>query len=307
MSPTAVRPPLPPGRAVDLPGRGTTFVRDQAGPPGAPTILLLHGWTASADLNWCTAYPALGRRWRVVALDHRGHGRGVRSQEMFTLEDCADDAAALVAAMGLGRVVAVGYSMGGAVAQLLWRRHPDLVEGLVLCSTSAHFSETSRERVLFSVLGATSRIARVTSDARRARIAMRFMEGRAGASILREWAVAELQAHDWLRIVEAGRAIGRFSSREWVASIDVPTSVLVTTQDTVVPTPRQLELAAAIPRTSLHTIDADHGVCLRRPQLFVPALVAAVASVAAQPSSRPLASAAISNSPPSTTNDAPVT
>ena len=157
------------------------------------------------------------------------------------------------------------------------------------------------------MLGATSRIAKVTSDARRARIAMHFMEGRAGASILRDWAVNELQNHDWLRIVEAGRAIGRFSSRDWIRGLDVPAAVLATLQDAVVPTARQLELAESIPRSSLHTIDADHGVCIRRPQLFVPALLAAVASVADQPFSRLLASAAMSSNPPSTTNDEPVT
>jgi pimeloyl-ACP methyl ester carboxylesterase len=45
-------PRLPFGRRIELPDRGTTFVRRLAGPPGAPTVLLLHGWVASAGLNW---------------------------------------------------------------------------------------------------------------------------------------------------------------------------------------------------------------------------------------------------------------
>src|SRR5205085_6777031 len=83
---------MPPGRHVELPGRGTTFVRELDGPPGAPVLLLLHGWTASSDLNWFGAYDALGHAHRVIALDHRGHGRGIRSARWFRLEDCADDA-----------------------------------------------------------------------------------------------------------------------------------------------------------------------------------------------------------------------
>ncbi|MET0577730.1 MAG: hypothetical protein ABW122_03670, partial [Ilumatobacteraceae bacterium] len=47
----AARPALPPGRHVWLAGRGRTFVREVAGPPGAPVVMLLHGWTATADLN----------------------------------------------------------------------------------------------------------------------------------------------------------------------------------------------------------------------------------------------------------------
>ena len=75
----------------------------------------------------------------MVAPDLRGHGRGIRSRRPFRLEDCADDLAALVEQLGCGPVVVVGYSMGGLVAQLLWRRHPDLVAGLVLCSTARVF------------------------------------------------------------------------------------------------------------------------------------------------------------------------
>ncbi|MBA2283374.1 MAG: alpha/beta fold hydrolase, partial [Acidimicrobiia bacterium] len=128
------------GRVLDLPGRGRTWVRDIPGPtPDAPVVLLLHGFTATADLNWVTSYSSLAKRYRVLAIDHRGHGRGIRSRRPFRLEDCADDAAAACAALGLERVVACGYSMGGPIAMLLWRRHPALVRGLVLCATARRF------------------------------------------------------------------------------------------------------------------------------------------------------------------------
>src|SRR3954464_11637259 len=93
----SVPPPiaLPPGRAVQLPGRGTTFVREAAGAPGAPPLALLHGWTATADLNWSASYGLLSRYFRVLAMDHRGHGRGIRARRPFRLEDCADDVAAM--------------------------------------------------------------------------------------------------------------------------------------------------------------------------------------------------------------------
>ena len=69
----------------------------------APTLVLLHGWTASADLQFFTAYEALGQAYSFVAVDHRGHGRGIRNtRDPFRLEDAADDAAALIRALGLG-------------------------------------------------------------------------------------------------------------------------------------------------------------------------------------------------------------
>src|SRR2546427_10570624 len=118
-------PRLPPGRYVDLPGRGRTWVIDAPGPVGAPTLVLLHGLSATAALNWFTTFPTLARRFRLVAPDLRGHGRGIRSNRTFRLEDCADDIAALADALGIERFIPVGYSMGGPVAQLVWHRHPE--------------------------------------------------------------------------------------------------------------------------------------------------------------------------------------
>src|SRR5690606_18858711 len=74
-------PELPDGREVELEGLGSVLVREVAGPPGAPAVFLLHGWTASADLNFFTCYRPLGERFRVLAFDHRGHGRGLRTRK----------------------------------------------------------------------------------------------------------------------------------------------------------------------------------------------------------------------------------
>ena len=127
------------GERIELAGRGTTFARVIDGPPGAPTVVLLHGWIASGGLNWFTAFGPLSQRYRVIAPDMRGHGRGIRSRRRFRLADCADDVAALLEHLGAEPAIVVGYSMGGPIAQLLWRRHPDRVAGLVLCATSYRF------------------------------------------------------------------------------------------------------------------------------------------------------------------------
>src|SRR6266566_6327264 len=147
---------------VTLPGRGVTVVREWPGPPGASTIVLLHGVTLTADLNWSGVLPTLGRHFRVIAFDQRGHGRGIQPGRWFRLEDCADDVACLAGVLGAERVTAVGYSMGGLVAQLLWRRHPDLVDGLVLCSTGRNFRGSPLESLMAMALPT---VAAVTSMA----------------------------------------------------------------------------------------------------------------------------------------------
>ena len=112
--PLVAPPGVPDGRFVELPGRGTTFVREIAGPAGAPTLVLLHGWTASSALNWFPAYESLGSRFRVIAIDHRGHGFGIRSSAPFRLADCADDVAVLADVLGIDRLIAVGLFDGRA-------------------------------------------------------------------------------------------------------------------------------------------------------------------------------------------------
>ena len=268
---------LPPGRHVDLPGRGTTFVREAAGRPDRPALLLLHGWTTSADLGWGASYPALlDAGWPLVALDHRGHARGIRGDGPFSLEDCADDAAALIDTLDVGPVVAVGYSMGGPVAQLLWQRHRSSVAGLVLCATSRTFNGTPRERAMFSLLGGACATARRLREQRRADLAIRLLGNhRPDPEAWRSCAAT----HDWLSVFDAGRAIGRFDSRDWAPTIDVPTSVVVTTRDHVVPPSRQLELAAAIPGATVHPVCGDHAVCLAQAEELSPALLRALESV----------------------------
>ena len=89
----APEPPveLPEGRIVHVPGRGEFFLRDTGG-HGTP-VLLLHGWMFQSDLNWFRTYgPLADAGYRVLAVDHRGHGRGLRTPEPFRLVDCAHDA-----------------------------------------------------------------------------------------------------------------------------------------------------------------------------------------------------------------------
>jgi 3-oxoadipate enol-lactonase len=275
---TAVSPQLPQGAAMELPGRGTTFVRTVPGPVGAPTLLLLHGWTATADLNWFTCYQALGRDYRVIALDHRGHGRGIRSRKLFRLEDCADDAVAVLDVLGIDRCIPVGYSMGGPVAQLIWKRHRERIDGLVLCATSGYFSTSREEKLSFLGLSGLAAVARLTPvQARRWLTEQLYLQRK--TSLWEPWAVQQASQHDWRTVLEAGRAIGSFSSRQWIGQVDVPTSVVITMRDRIVPVRRQVRLFEAIPGAQAFRVDGDHDVVVSNGPRFAPALLRAADSV----------------------------
>lgn len=259
-------------RDIEIPGSGIVRVRDIPGPPGAPAVVLLHGLGATARLNWGPSFRALSQRFRVVAIDQRGHGRGLRTW-WFRLEDCADDAAAVADALGIQRFIAAGYSMGGPVAKLVWRRHRDRVSGLVLCATAYRFTRGVPHRM--------SPALPVIANA------VRFLPGQAHQRLvdnmllrvrderLRERVRVEFAGHDPATVLQAAGAVGSFSSRGWLAEIDVPTAVIVTSRDTTVPPRRQRRMAALIPDAHVIEIDGDHVACVAAADRFVPVLVEA--------------------------------
>jgi 3-oxoadipate enol-lactonase len=288
-----VAPPgIPPGYVRTVAGRGELFYRQHVGPPGAPTLLLLHGWTASADLQFFTAYRALSDAYSFVALDHRGHGRGIRTSEPFTLEACADDAAALVRDLRVGPVIVVGYSMGGPIAMHTWRRHPDIVAGLVLEATALEWRETRLERLgwwtMLRLMEFLFR-SRLTERLGR-RMLTRLTDASPTVKPFVPWIEAESSRNNPRMIAEAGHALSRHDARAWAGDVDVPAAVLLTTGDRLVKPRKQRALAAAL-RADVVELAGDHLSPYAHPEQFGRITRQLVDRVAARAgSSSPLAS-----------------
>ena len=273
---------VPSSQLVELPGRGVTRVWECAGPRGAQALMLIHGVTFTAELNWGTVFAPLSRHFRVIAMDLRGHGDGISPGSRFRLEDCADDIAALAEARNIGRFVAVGYSMGGMVAQLLHRRHASLLSGLVLCATARNVLGSPAEKLAAMMLPTAAAAIRLNPLLRPvgAEVLGRELLGRIDDPATASWARAQLSRTAFTTAISAIQAVCEFTSHTWVSQIDVPTAVIVTTRDRVVPPNRQLKLARAIPGASVHEVDADHAMCITAPQVFTQALLQACRSVA---------------------------
>ncbi len=275
-------PELVPGRTLLLPDRGELLLRESPGPPGAPVLLLLHGWFASAGLNWHQAFGPLGEHFRILAPDQRGHGRGIRSRDPFRLEDCADDAAAILDAVGIGSAIAVGYSMGGAVAQLLWRRHPKRVAGLVLAATS---HQPIPNRGLFNTTMAaaagTTRLTQLVTRLPRA-LGRELLDVLLGDPLAPNagWAAAEVARHDLRMLWEAGGELGRFDAEPWLREVDVPTSVLITERDWAIAPEEQVKQALQIPDARVFCAELGHAGCTD--PSFGDGLLAACQDVAAR-------------------------
>jgi 3-oxoadipate enol-lactonase len=263
----------PPARTLTVDGVGELFLRDSGG--AGPPVMLLHGWTASADLNWWACYRDLqDAGYRVVAIDHRGHGRGLRTYERFSIAACASDAAAALQALGCAPAVAVGYSMGGAIGQVLANDHPGVVSGLVLSGTAQHWQDR-RARSYWRTMGPLS-LALALAPRATWRLGLRYAGLR--ESPRTAWILAELIRHSATDIAEAGRELGRFDSRPWLGSVDVPSAVVLTSRDTAVPPRKQRELAGAL-GAQVFEAALDHMELPNRGDVYNPPLLAAIEHV----------------------------
>ena len=264
---------LVPGTPVDLPG-GTSYYRRLNGPPGAPVVVLVHGWTATAAINWQAAMEPLSKHFTVIAMDVRGHGRGIRTDAPFRLEDAADDVADLLDHLHIPSAIIAGYSMGGPIAQLTWKRHPDKVRGLVLASTSGGFPEILP---VASPLHWLDRILHLIPRGER-RTLLPFADRDAYHRIP---VLDEMGRADPRMLVEAGDALAGYNAWPWLPSINVPTAIVETTRDLLVEPALQERMARLIPHSRTYRVNSvtGHVVAGLDPKEWVKQLVAATRDV----------------------------
>ncbi len=117
------------------------------GDPAAPPIVLLHGGHQSAH-SWDLVSLHLAQHYHVFALDQRGHGDSEWARDVeYSNHAMALDARAFLDAMGLGKPVLIGHSMGGRNAMLLTKHDPARLRGLVIVDVGPELSDRGRAAI----------------------------------------------------------------------------------------------------------------------------------------------------------------
>jgi 3-oxoadipate enol-lactonase len=137
-----------------------------SGPADAPVVMLSNSLGTRLEM-WDPQMAALSGRYRVLRYDSRGHGRSDAPPGPYTIALLADDAIALLDALGIARVHFCGLSKGGMVGQALGAKHGDRLQSLTLCATAAHLpnqelwnqriEQSAREGMAALVDGTTER------------------------------------------------------------------------------------------------------------------------------------------------------
>lgn len=258
------------GRTVFAGGR--EFLVRQVGPTDAMDLVLIHGLGGSSLSEWYKPGRLLAERYRLTLVDHRSHGLSPKVTTRFEIEDVADDLAAVLQRLGISAALVVGYSMGGAIAQALAHRHPELVGRLVLVATMAAHPTGWKEARTAAVwiIRAWERITGVgTPEVRWA-----YLRGTGSVERrLSRWLWDDTHRRD----LEAGAAstfsLLRFDSRSWLPDLHQPTLVIIPTRDQLVPYRWQYDMASRIRDVQVVEVaGAFHEVPWTHPERLVEAI-----------------------------------
>ena len=247
-----------------LPG-GLELAYDDAG-SGIP-LLFIHGWPYDRTL-WAAQLSGLPTRARCLAPDLRGFGDS-SVVSPYSIDQYADDLAALLGMLGIERAVVCGLSMGGYVALAMLRRHRALLRGLILTSTraTADTDEVRDGRARLIGLIETQGIEALAGRQVRAMVAETTFATRPDVVE----ALRQLMAGAPSEGVIGGlRAMAeRPDSSPLLAGIDFPTLVVSGAEDAITPPEELRTLARAIPGSRLEVIESGGHVCpYERPAAF---------------------------------------
>jgi 3-oxoadipate enol-lactonase len=235
----------------------------------APAIVFSHGLLWSASM-WRFQVAAFRDRYRCIAWDHRGQGRSEVTKTGYDMDTLAEDAAALIAQLGVAPVHFVGLSMGGFVGMRVAARRPELVRSLVLMETAGD-TEPRRNVPKYAAMSFLTRFFGIRPFVP---AVMKIMFGRtflsdAARSGLRKTQVGELMANDLTGMRRAVRGVtSRKAIRaEELARIRTPTLVISGDEDTAVVSARSQRLAAQIPGAKFIRLPrAGHTSAIEEPE-----------------------------------------
>jgi pimeloyl-ACP methyl ester carboxylesterase len=200
-------------------------------------VLQIHG-SGFGHFNFGPATPLLSAEFRCIDYDQRGYGQSEKPEQDYDLEVWADDAAALIEELGIGKAHVHGTSMGGMVAILLAGKHPDRVHSVVINCAAAKLGFSGqlvfRNWIdLIRLEGCGSRtLAELIAWQCLSRAYMETEQGRAGVDVIQQ---ILRDANEDRVMTQACQAMIDMDLRDWVGRITAPALVIGGDEDVMTP------------------------------------------------------------------------
>lgn len=233
-----------------------------------PVVVLSHALGCHLGM-WDEVTALLQARYTVLRYDQRGHGRSEHPTTPCTIDDMADDAAALIREVVQGPVHFAGLSMGGMVAQALAVRHPALLKSIVIANSASYYDEAARTMWQARVQTVcTQGMAAIAEGALQRWFTPEFradpVRGAARVQALR----VELEQCDAPAYAASCTAVAGIDFRASNPRIACPTLVIAGARDEATPPAMSQGIAAAIPGARLERLNAAHLSAVEQPAAF---------------------------------------
>ncbi len=246
----------PPQRTVSTPDGGTLAVWDAG---SGPTVVLPHCWGCSHEVWVPVARRLVGSGHRVVLYDQRGHGASTRGTAPLSIEMLADDLAAVLGACDVTDAVLAGHSMGGMTIMALATYRPEVLaaraRAIVLVATAA--ADMGSGPAAAEWFSAALISSPAVSLALHSAAGHRFVRGVFGSDPVRSHMdLTRTLFADTAPQVRAGFmvAMSAMNLLEGIATIGIPTTVMVGSRDRLTAPARAAQMVAAIPGARLVTL-----------------------------------------------------
>jgi thioesterase CepJ len=229
---------------------------------GAPAVYACGFGAHSNDLLALGLRAALGRHYRLLTVDNRGAGQSrVAPGTTATIDDMADDIAAILDHEGMGAAHVLGISMGGCIAKTLALRYPGKVLSLVSAVSLAYSDQPNRGQFLLES-GREMRNRGIPRDLLNRYNAVFLL----GEDVFRDTAILEAWVNappDPLEMDQAGydlqkHALDHYDIRDRLGDIHAPTLVISSPDDLLVPPRYQDEIARCIPGAQIRHFPGGH-------------------------------------------------
>ena len=213
-------------------------------------LLLIHAFPLDASM-WQPQLAGLGIDMPIVAPDLPGFGAAATTGDTSTMDEMAETCVAALQAAGVDRAIVCGLSMGGYVALSMWRHHRPMVAGLILANTRAGADDEAGK-------GRRADLAarlRAEGNGFLAAAPPPLLSADAPPALL-EQVKAIIAAQPAEGIAAGSLGMGaRLDSTELLAGIDVPTLVISSSGDTLIPAAATQQTAEAIPGADFQLIE----------------------------------------------------
>jgi 3-oxoadipate enol-lactonase len=255
---------MPHAQATD----GTRLHYQVLGRAESPAVLMIQGLGADKH-GWDLQRIPLSLHYRVIALDNRGAGRSDKPLGAYSLEQMADDAIAVLDAVGVERAHIVGASMGGAIAQIIGLKYAQRVLSLTLACTACRIHPWRRELLQSWATTAAERgMSAMTREAARWVIGPRSFRRLLPAIGWLGTPANGRPAHAFISQVRAILDVDESISGQ-LALVEAPTLVIVGNQDILTPRGDSEEIADLLPNAELVVISgAAHGLMVEHASTF---------------------------------------